>query len=323
MDPRADLPSALPTPPVRSRAGNFSEEIDFFAPGLKQYSTSELIQSRPRAWLPVSLTGGGCALSCDHCKMQILRPMLSVPSAGGLYELCQHLSREGTRGILLSGGSDRNGAVPLLPHIEEIARVKRELGLRVVVHTGLATSETARALGTVGVDGAMIDLIGSDETIHDVYHLPHRSVADFEASLAALQSAGLHVIPHIILGLHYGEFRGELEALQMAVRQNVSALVLVVLTPLVGTPMQTARVPALDEIRRFFVQARGALPEARVLLGCARPMGPIKVEIDRAAVDAGLNGIAYPAEGIVGYARRKGLRPRFFEFCCSLTWETD
>ena len=41
---------------------------------------------------------------------------------------------------------------------------------------------------------------------------------------------------------------------------------------------------------------------------------------DRAAVDHGLNGIAYPADGIVEYARSSGLEPDFYEYCCSLTW---
>lgn len=307
----------------RARQVNFPDEVDFFAPGLKHYATPELVQSHPRAWLPVSLTGSGCALACDHCKMQVLRPMLSAPTAGGLYELCRNLAQTGTRGVLISGGSDRNGEVPLLQHIEEIARVKRDLGLRVVVHTGLATPETARALRAVGVDGAMIDLIGSDSTIHEVYHLPHRGVEDFEASLAALKAAGLRVIPHIVLGLHYGEFRGEFEALRMVARQRVETLVLVVLTPLLGTPMEGARVPEIEEVRGFFTHARLTLPEARLLLGCARPMGPIKTDIDRAAIDAGFNGIAFPADGIVRYATDRGLKPRLFEFCCSLTWETD
>jgi len=324
MDATAlDFHSAEPTDAFRTRRENFPDEMDFFAPGLKRYATTEVVQSHPRAWLPVSLTGSGCALACDHCKMQVLRPMVSAPPAGGLYELCRALARDGTRGVLVSGGSDRNGEVPLLAHIEEIARVKRELGLRVVVHTGLATLETARALRTVGVDGAMIDLIGSDDTIREVYHLPHRKTADFESSLAALQAAGLRVIPHIVLGLHYGQFRGEFEALRMVARQRVNTLVLVVLTPLVGTPMETARVPDLKEIQGFFARARLALPDARLLLGCARPMGPVKSEIDRAAVDAGFNGIAFPADGIVRYASSRGLRPRLFEFCCSLTWETD
>ena len=49
-------------------------------------------------------------------------------------------------------------------------------------------------------------------------------------------------------------------------------------------------------------------------------MGETKIALDQAAVDHGLNGIAYTAEGIVDYARRCDLDPEYYEYCCSLTW---
>ena len=49
-------------------------------------------------------------------------------------------------------------------------------------------------------------------------------------------------------------------------------------------------------------------------------LGAMKVALDRAAIEYGLNGIAYPADGMVAYAREQGLDPEFYEYCCSLTW---
>ena len=63
-----------------------------------------------------------------------------------------------------------------------------------------------------------------------------------------------------------------------------------------------------------------SLPTTPVLLGCARPLGETKVQIDRLAVDAGLNGIAYPADGIVAYAKDAGLEPDFINACCGVSW---
>ena len=57
-----------------------------------------------------------------------------------------------------------------------------------------------------------------------------------------------------------------------------------------------------------------------VMLGCARPLGKTKIDIDRAAVDAGLNGIAYPAEGIIAYARERGYTPKCVDACCGVQW---
>jgi hypothetical protein len=46
----------------------------------------------------------------------------------------------------------------------------------------------------------------------------------------------------------------------------------------------------------------------------------MKIEIDKSAINAGLNGIAFPSEGIVGYAQEKGLEPSFINACCGVTW---
>ena len=51
--------------------------------------------------------------------------------------------------------------------------------LQVLVHTGLVDATRAWALKQAGVDVAMLDIIGDEDTIRDVYHLD-RPVADFE-----------------------------------------------------------------------------------------------------------------------------------------------
>jgi uncharacterized radical SAM superfamily protein len=168
----------------------------------------------------------------------------------------------------------------------------------------------------------MLDIIGADETIRDVYHLD-LTADDFDASLALLAGEGLRIIPHIVLGLHYGRFLGEHRALDMISRHPVSTLILVVLVPLVGTPMEHLPPPPVDDVVAFFETARLAMPTTKVNLGCARPLGDMKVVLDRAAIDHGLNGIAYPADGMIEYARARGLDPRLYEYCCSLTWVGD
>ena len=62
-------------------------------------------------------------------------------------------------------------------------------------------------MADAGVDVAMMDVIGAQETIREVYHLD-RPVADFEATLAALSATRMEVVPHIVIGLHYGRALG-------------------------------------------------------------------------------------------------------------------
>jgi hypothetical protein len=191
--------------------------------------------------------------------------------------------------------------------------------MAVRVHVGLPDEETCAALAEVVVDGAMIDIIGHRDTIHEVYHLD-ADPEDYEDALSWMEKYKVPVVPHIVMGLHYGKMLGEDRALEMIVCHPPKLLALVVLMSMSKTAMAKVTPPSLSEIGAFFQRTRKALPFTPVMLGCARPMGDMKVEIDRLAVDAGLNGIAFPANDIVEYARQAGLRPQFVNACCGVTW---
>lgn len=310
------------TPGFEVRQHNFGNEMDFFAPGLKRWQTTEWQPTNPKRFLPVSVTGDACALQCDHCQSKVLHGMISVAGRVDLFERACQLKAEGTDGLLVSGGSTRTGGVPLLPHLSAIGRIRDELGMKVVVHSGVVSPQIAEGLAEVGVDAVMLDIIGADATIRDVYHLD-LTIADFERSLEVLATHELRIIPHIVLGMHYGQFLGEYTALEMIARYPVSTLIIVVLVPLVGTPMEHIPPPPLEEVVDFYAASREMMPTTTINLGCGRPMGKLKVALDRAAIDHGLNGIAYPAEGAIAYARERGLEANLYEYCCSLTWAGD
>ena len=291
--------------------------MHFYAPGLRRYRTSEWGPDAGR-FVSISVTGADCALACDHCNSKVLEGMRPLRGAR-LSDLCAEVAARGARGVLVSGGCDRQGRVPLLRHVPDLARARRELGLAVRVHPGLADEATAAALGEIDVDGAMLDVIGAEDTIREVYHLDV-PVEEYERAMARLERHGVPLVPHIVLGLHYGKLLGEWTALEMIARHRPKLLVLVVLMPLYGTAMAATAPPPVGELGEFFVTARRALPDTPIALGCARPLGPAKKEIDRLAVDAGLTGIAYPAEGIVAYAESRGLTPAFHDACCGVDW---
>ena len=317
--------TALPVAPTAGfalRQANFADTIEFYAPGLKRWETPEWKPANPRRFLPVSVTGSACALSCDHCQAKVVEGMISVRAGVDLFDLAARLKAQGSEGLLVSGGSTRAGGVPMLGHLRHVPRIRDELGMKVIAHSGVVSPKLAQGLADAGVDGVMLDIIGADETIHDVYHLD-LTTADFERSLSLLANRGLRIIPHIVCGLHYGTFLGEHRALEMIGRYPVSTLIIVVLVPLVGTPMAHLPPPPVGDVVDFFAEARAAMPTTKVNLGCARPLGAMKQQLDEAAIDHGLNGIAYPADGAIAYARSRGLEPKLYEYCCSLTWTGD
>ena len=316
------MDSAVDTAPSRIqeafeiRKRNFDNSVLFYAPGLKKYEIPGFTQTKPNAFLPISITGAGCALDCDHCEKKILEPMIPLDMKQGLFNMCENMKMSGTESVLISGGSMKNGQVPFLKHIEEIKRIKDELGLKVIMHTGLVDEEMCKGLKYAGVDGVALDIIGAQETIEQVYHM-NCTVDDFDKALALLTKYDLSIRPHIILGLHYGRIIGEYKALEMIAKYPVHALVVVIFMPLHGTRMQNVTPPAPEEVEKFFIESRFKMPETKIMLGCARPGGEYKKITDRMAIDAGYNGIAYPAEGVIEHAIEMGLVPSYFENSCS------
>lgn len=311
------LDAALVGEMQRCRCG-LADPIDFFTPSFKSYSTSEIGGCAKNAWPAVSITGPDCRLQCDHCKGRILESMIPARTPEDLWAVANRQIERGARGMLLTGGSNLRNEVEYGPYYSTIRRIKDAFpSFGIALHTALVDGDTARCMEQSGIDAAMMDVIGAQETITQVYHLK-RTVDDFESTLEALVATQLKVVPHIVLGLHYGRLLGEGRALEMLQRHHPSAVVLVVAMPFYAPAHRPFAVPESHEIGRFFLDARAALPEIPLLLGCARPAGRAKMEIDAYAVMAGLNGIAHPADGMVELANRLGRPSRIAAACCSM-----
>jgi uncharacterized radical SAM superfamily protein len=287
-------------------------------PTFKAYETSETKGCGRNSFPAFSITAGGCALMCDHCQARILEPMIPATTPEALDRKVRELVlREGLQGFLLSGGSNPRNEVRYERFLPTVERLKRDFPfLRIAVHSALMDGRRAKAIEAAGIDIAMMDVIGSDETIREVYHLERR-VEDFEATLDALCATRMEIVPHIVIGLHYGRTLGEARALEIVARHGVHALVLVVVMPFYAKPGSFA-TPEPAEIGRVFLAARSRLPQREVLLGCARPAGMHKRVTDAYAVMAGLDGIAFPAEGTVALAREIGRDVHQAHACCSV-----
>nr|HID59176.1 radical SAM protein [Desulfobacterales bacterium] len=290
---------------------------DIHGKKLHCYIPGQMVYMGTRGRYPViSLTGRACSLKCDHCVGKILEGMIPVHDVEDLMKKIRVLEDQGNVGVLLSGGSDLMGRLPWDRFIEAIARIKKESKLRISIHTGLIDTQTALALEEAGVDEALVDVIGSSDTMQNVCHL-NQGLTAIEDTLNALAATNLRLIPHILLGLHYGKIRGEWVALETVSRYPLSSLVVVVIRPLRGTPMARIKPPPKEEIGRFLAVARLVIPQTPMSLGCARPFGVYRREIDALAVEAGINRVAIPSEVAIKKAREMKLSIEFHSTCCS------
>jgi uncharacterized radical SAM superfamily protein len=292
-----------------------SKKIRFYAPSFMYYKTSYYCSS-PTDFPTISLTGKGCALKCRHCGGKVLETMYPATTPKKLLDLCAQLKHNGALGCLISGGCLPDGSVPVEKFVDEIKKVKCELGLTVFVHTGIIDFDTAKELKNAGVDAALIDIIGSDETIREIYNL-NVAVKDYESSLKALHEVGIIFVPHVIVGLHYGQLKGEFEALKMISLYKPSALVMIVFMPIHGTEMSTVEPPKPENIAKVITAARLMFPTTPLVLGCMRPKGKHRIKTDILAIKAGVDAIAFPTEEAVKFAENQGYTTSFSSFCCS------
>jgi len=301
----------------RLRKLHFGSELTFSIPGTVSYHDDTLPLPKNR-FPAISVTGSHCNLQCGHCRGKLLESMIPAEDPETFLRVVEGLRLNGAYGVLVSGGANRNGEVPLRKFVPSIKEIKeKDPSFKIIVHTGLIKRNMAMELKEAGIDQILIDVIGDNDTIREVYHLDKR-VEDYEETLSMLKEIGHRLAPHIIIGHHFGEIRGEWRALEIITRVGVETIVLVILKPLIGKDQ--FRTPTPEEASKITAIARILNPKTPIRLGCIRPAHPSKVEMEKGAIDSGVNTIAYPLQGTIEYAKEIGLETRFIEMCCSLIY---
>ncbi len=261
---------------------------------------------RPTQTLPISLTGAHCGLQCAHCGGHYLGHMQPIEA----------VQAPAVRSLLISGGCDPTGRLPLVEHAGAVAALRegRRLNWHVGARIGKDELEAIRPL----VDVISFDIVGDAATAREVYGLD-LSLTHYLDTLAMLRRQ-VPVVPHLTIGLRGGRLSGEFAALAAlaTLEPELEALILIALIPTQGTAYADRQPPAVDEVADVFLRARIALPRTRLYLGCMRPYGAYRQAVDRAAVRAGLNGIVNPTHGAEQLACERGLEIVWGQECCAL-----
>jgi uncharacterized radical SAM superfamily protein len=257
----------------------------------------------------VSVTGRDCALDCAHCGGHYLQGMLAPAEA-----LDRAAGPDRPSSWLVSGGCDRRGQVPLTGRSDLLAELGKDA--RLVLHVGLVDGEgaaeevgryaTVVALDMVGDRGTAREVMGLDVGI-DEYLQSYR-----------LLSRYARVIPHLCLGLHGGELRGERAVLEALAQERPEEVVFLVFAPTPGTTYQSRTPPPLPEVIDLLASARQQFPVTPLTLGCMRPRGAYRAQLDDMAVRVGINGLAVPTPAAEQAARECGLTVVRGEECCVL-----
>ncbi len=291
------------------------DAFTFYLPGMVRYGN---LRGRYPA---LSITGDKCLLQCEHCRGKLLAPMLKADQPEALLEAGLEQARRGAMGLLLTGGSDGKGQLPWKRFFPAIQEIRERTGLYLSAHSGFPDLDSCTRLKKAGVRQGLLDVMGDDRTAADVYHL--EGLKPVLRGLEAIKESGLELVPHVVAGLQYGKIAAEKQALEIIRSFNPDALVVVVLTPLKGTPMESVSYPEPVEVARLVASARVMMPHVPISLGCERPRNRDGWLMEKLAVRAGANRMAVWSDGAIEEACRLGLKPRFQATCCSLSFQRD
>ena len=259
-------------------------------------------------FITVSVTGQSCQLMCQHCLARFLKHMEPAETPEKLWELALKSQKAGIKGMLISGGSDQNGAVPILPYLDIIKNIKIQLNISVNLHTGLIALSDISKLSGKEIDVISFDIVGSAEALKNVYGLEVEPDY-FDRALSEFNKAGLKVVPHITVGLDAGNDSGEENALQMLAEHEPGFVVLNALMSSEGAGKAAVRMPEVLKL------AREILPDKTAIgIGCMRPRGDMDADF---ILKLGIAAVALPPKSLVQELRSKGIEIIEKDGCCA------
>lgn len=262
----------------------------------------------PSQTLAVSITDTNCSLGCAHCNGHYLKNMTPIAE----YE--KDIKKRNITSILLSGGCSQDGDVPIDTHIETIKKLKQK-GYKLNSHIGLMNKENIDLVCNF-LDYVSFDLVFDEDTIKEVYKI-NKSREEYIATYEYIKKY-TKVAPHICIGLKGGKVKGEYEIIDYLEKNQPDQLTFIVLIPTRNTEYENVDPPNLDEVIDVLCETRIRLSKTKINLGCMRPRGKYRSDLDKIAIECGINKIVLPSKSCKNLALEMKLDIKESKECCIL-----
>lgn len=285
---------------------NLIRELDtdyriFAPPAIK---SSRLVSYVPSGTLGISLTGHYCSQACAHCNGHYLKTMLPVDN---LTE--KHLKN--INSVLVSGGTiDKSCCVPITKHIDTLAKIPNNIRLN--IHPGFQPAHNLQGLQSLK-PLISFDMPGSDYIIKNVYNQPY-CLSDYKKLLKDYISL-FETAVHLTIGL--SEEKYEEKIVDYLSEEGVKKLVLLVFRPTKNTAMANHRPPSISKIMGTIKQVCKKDIES-VLLGCMRPAGHHRKNLDILAWMHGIECIVMPNKKLQKALSDENIPIIVNKNCCAL-----
>lgn len=258
---------------------------------------------RPGKTFPtISVTGNRCDLMCTHCKGEHLKTMIPATTSQELLRIATELKENKGKGMLISGGCDVRGKVPVPELSETITKIKK-IGLDVNVHTGHLTKEEAKRLVDAGVDAFSMDVHQDPIVIRNVLNIDDPGI--YATTMENIIANNGKMIPHVTIGFGADDLMMSADLLKDMDVTDITVLGL----------METRNTDVVDVSFEGMIDAIRMLMEMgfTVTLGCMRPRSHI-FEIE--CIRMGVNRIANPSLKTVKWLIENGHSVETIEKCC-------
>ncbi len=270
-----------------------------------KFSAAELHRVVPGRTLSISLTDKDCEQNCAHCNGHYLKGMSSLPQA-------MQVTAAEFDSILISGGSNINGKVDFSQHINNILQLPEHLAIN--LHPGFQPPDELHAL-TRRKPTISFDIPADEQVINNVYGLPY-SAKDYRELFCSYASV-FRTIPHLTLGLNDRDNSGELETIEFLAAQKPEMLVFIIFRPTPKTRMSDRQPPAMERLTEVF-RLTTELIKCPVLLGCMRPAGQYRTDLDIIAWMYGIKKIVQPDHKLLKILSDNDIRLINHSNCCAL-----
>ena len=253
----------------------------------------------------VSVTGTCCDQMCEHCRGVHLRGMTPVSGKDDFSNLAHSLRAKGCTGLLLSGGCDANGSVPVSPYADAVSEVSSDLLIN--VHAGFITPAEAKRLADSGISCFSVDIHQDSGEMRTVLHLD-RDPKDYSELLDILIATGVRVIPHLTVGFGYNDLALSADLVSS---KGLRDVILLSMVPTEGTMVEES-VISEDAV----MDAVGILQEKGldVILGCMRDRSLRGLE--KRCIQSGVTRLANPSNETLRWAEENGYTVEKRRMCC-------
>lgn len=273
----------------------------------------------PKNTLPISITDEKCDLKCAHCNAHFLKfmfPLSNFYKKNKAGNNPKSLNSSNISSLLISGGCNKTGEVPILQHIENVIGLVKNFKSN--MHVGLIQNFDYFYENFKFYKDSLIisyDLIGSDLIAKEVYNLPYPSSMWLETYKQVYNH--FNVIPHLTLGLHAGKIDSEINVIDFLVEYKPKSLTFLVLKPTANTSYQDIIPPNPVDVANVITYAKNKL-NITLALGCMRPSKDNwRYWGDRLAWLAGANTIVMPNTSFLQDLMTYNIKVNYFYECCA------